>query len=190
VAQARQAGFDRATSLAASDIDRRFAADQSNQGVDLNVAGTNASLAQQAALANAAAVNDASRFKATQEANTSQINAANEIASAGLRANNVQLLAGLSQDQLKDLTDRAGLLSAVGDAQQAQDQAVLNADIENFWRGQDVQVAGQNLRTAALAGVPVPTTTRTTGSSTVTEKDPARGLSNIIKIASMIPYGG
>jgi hypothetical protein len=48
-ANLRSQGFINAQQAAFGDIDRRLSADQGNQGVDYNVAGTNASLAQQVA---------------------------------------------------------------------------------------------------------------------------------------------
>jgi hypothetical protein len=189
-ANLRSQGFLNAQQAAFGDIDRRMTADQGNQGIDYSVAGTNASLAQQAALANAAAANDANRFTAGQTFNADAANAGNAISSAGVRGNAATSLAGLSADQLHDQLTRAGALSAVGDTQGAHDQAGLDAAYQEFVRQQQLQLAAQGMATGALGVVPVGSTTNRTSTDTVT--DPMAGVGSLISLASLAaaPFTG
>lgn len=169
-AQLRLAGHDRATALAAQDIDRRFAADQANQGYDFNVAERNAAMAQQANLANTDAVNQARAFRASQQLAAAQSNQNADLAGAGVRQGAAGLLAGVTKDQIADEIARAQLLNGIGDAQQENAQAQLDADYNEFVRAQEAGIAGQQLVNSAFGLVPVPQTITTTDKSRSVQK--------------------
>lgn len=187
-AQMRLAGYDRATGLAAADLDRRLSADQANQGIDFNVVDRNAAMSQQAGLANADAQTQSSAFAASQRLVADQANQQAELAGAGVRNSAAGLLGGLTQNQIQDQIARAGLLTSVGDAQQANRQAGLDAAYQEFVRQQEASVTGQNLMNASLGLVPIPTTntTSSTMNSVTKTKDPGAMISDAVKFATAV----
>jgi len=165
VSQLRMAGYDKAVSGATGDLNRTFAADQGNQGVDLNVAGQNATLAQQIALANQGATNQAGQFGAANAQEAALANQQAGIAGAGLQKDAAGLLAGISQDQLADQIKRAGLVSSIGDTQQRQQQAVNDADYEEFQRQLAYAIQMQSVKNEALGLLGNPTLTQSQGTN-------------------------
>jgi hypothetical protein len=84
-----------------------------------------------------------------------------------VRGNAATSLADLSQGQLKDQLTRAGVVSAVGDAQQGHDQAALDAAYQEFVRHQQLQLAAAGAWHAGAGRGPVGQTTNTKGTTQV-----------------------
>ncbi len=186
-AQLRQAGFENAQQAAIGDLNRVLAADQSNQGMDFNVGSHNTGLATQVALANAASQNRANEFSADQALNASQYNASNAIAGAGVRSNAAGLLANATQSDLQQQLTLANLVSAVGDSQQAQDQAAIDAALQQAIQQNQNTIAAQQLNLAALQGIPMATTVNSSGSSngSTVNQDHGAALSDALKLAAL-----
>jgi len=89
-AQLRQQGYDTASGLLNTDINRNMQAQGANQAADLSVYGQNAGYNQQANLTNAAAINQGQQFNAglRQDTNLSNQNAANQAGAFGASARN------------------------------------------------------------------------------------------------------
>lgn len=85
------------------------------------------------------------------------------IAGANLGLSAATNLAGQSEQQLNQAGQRAGFLSQVGDAQQAQDQAGLTANYQEFLRQIMGTQQGQQLLNSALGLFPAQGTSTTTG---------------------------
>jgi hypothetical protein len=96
-------GFDTASGLALSDMDRALAAQLANQGVDQNVLGMNVGNEQAMNLANMAAQNEASRFGA---------DAANTMSLANMAALNQASQFGATAQNAASLANQAAAMNA------------------------------------------------------------------------------
>jgi len=76
----------------------------------------------------------ASQFNAGMALDVARTNVANDMAGANFRLNASNVMAGLSNHELEQELRRAGALSAVGDAQQQNQQARDDAAYEEFMR--------------------------------------------------------
>lgn len=81
---------------------------------------------------------------------------------AGLNLQGAGLLGQLSQQQLDQATQRAGLVSGVGDAQLAQKQKELDAGYQEFLRQMQAKTTGQQLNNQSLGLFPALTSTNST----------------------------
>ncbi len=149
------------------------AAKIANQGASFNAANLNqqGEVANQNAGLTAAQLAQAARI-ADQNAgfNAASLNQSGQVANqnAGITAANLGLsaatnLAGYSQDQLNQAGQRAGFMSSVGDAQQAQQQAELTAQYQEFIRQLTGSAQGQQILNQALGTFPNQQTTTQTG---------------------------
>lgn len=91
--------------------------------------------------------------------------ATRSIASAGLRLGGAGQLADLSRQQVTHASDKIGMQGAVGDAQQANMQAQLDAKLEEHRRGQEYPLLMQQLLNQSTGLLPTYGTTNSTGKS-------------------------
>jgi hypothetical protein len=106
-------------------------------------------------------------------------NTANDLAGANFRLNAAGGLAGLSNQELSMALARAGALSAVGDAQQQNQQARDEAAYEEFMRMIGYPAQQQQLRNQTLGMMPQQSTTTTTSSKSA-------GLGDILGAAGSV----
>lgn len=135
--------FNQARAGAQYDIGNKFAADQFNSGQKLT----------------------AGMFNSTGAYNADVANAQNDITGANMRGNSALSLANLSDQQLRSALMRAGVISSVGDQQQAQQQNVDDASYEEFMRMINDPYQKQALRNSSLGAYPVQATTTNTSKS-------------------------
>jgi len=147
----RQAGYDRATTLAGQDINTRMQSDLANQSANLQAGTTSAQLAQQRALQNQAATNQARQFGASaanvagQQA-SQQLQAARQFGAGAMNQSELANQAamnqarqfGASQSMQAQLANQAAQL---GGAQHRMSAAAQLGNLSNlgFGQGQDIQ---------------------------------------------------
>lgn len=109
------------------------------------------------------------------------------LAQAGLTMNAAGQVVSLNNAGLQDATTRAGILGAVGDANQAQTQAQDDSAYQEFLRQQGFGAQQQSILNAALGLLPNQQTVTTNGTgSSSTKSNPGFGgiLSSLGSIAS------
>jgi hypothetical protein len=158
---------------------------QTNQYYDQDkqatIAGLNSSNFSQA---QSAALNDINNKMAADEYNGNQnLTAQQDTFTNALNANNQQLTAAgdlqaANNNALSTATDQAGLLSTVGDTQQAQNQTALTNAYNAYTQGQQLTVEQQNLLNSALGMIPVQQTVtgNSSGNSTTTQSGGLSGM--------------
>lgn len=175
-ANLRNTGYQNAQNAALSDIaaqnnfkqfnaGNQFAANQFNANANNTAGQFNSTGMYNASLNNANAQNAASQFNIGTALDASKTNAANDIASAGVQGNAANNLAGLSDQELSQALRRALGIGAVGDAEQANTQAGLTANYNEFLRQIQDEYQRQALAQSALSGVPMNSTNTQTQSS-------------------------
>ncbi len=124
---------------------------------------------------NQANFNQAQNAAATDAASRNAMGQFN--ANTGLAAANQ--LASLNNNGLGLATQQAGILGAVGDAQQQQQQQDLDRIYQNWLTGKQLTVQEQNLLNSALGLIPNQQTVSSTGSSNSTTQEDG-GLTGIL----------
>lgn len=142
-----------------SDALTNEAYDRNNQSNIANLNAANFTQAQNAATGDIAAQNNMKQFNVG-----TQLTGANE-------------LANLNNNALGVATNQAGVLSAVGDAKQQQQQTELSNTYNAWLQGQQLTLDQQNLLNSALGMIPVQQTTNSNG-TTETKSNP--GLAGIL----------
>lgn len=151
--------------------------DRNSQAAIANLNAQNFTQAQQAALADIAARNQTGQFNASQGLTAQQQSIQNALAAQGLGLSAAQQLAGLGTDQFNLAAQQAGILGAVGDTQQQQQQAELTAAYQNALTNKQLTLEQQNLLNSALGMIPVQQTVTTDGVKT-TRTSP--GLTDVL----------
>lgn len=103
---------------------------------------------------NAGVSNDAARFNLGNDLAAQTANAGNNLSAASLRGQAGINLANLSDQQMRQYITRAGLLAAQGQAEQANDQARLDAQYEEFMRMVNDPLIKQQLAASGVAALP------------------------------------
>lgn len=152
--------------------------------------------AQGAAQSDIAAQNAAKQFNANNDITSQQDSFTNTLNALGLKLNSAGQLVSTANAGLSDAATRAGILSAVGDSQQANNQTADTAAYNEFLRQQGFGATRQGILNSALGLVPVQQTATTSGNSSGTSKssgDLFGGILGLIsggaKLGSAI-YGG
>lgn len=148
-AQLRQGGYDRATGLLTSDLDRGLAAQTQNANLDYTARSGDASLRQQADLAN-------------QQ---------NELNSTSLNLQGAQGLAGVAQQRANQANTSAGLLSSLGGQLQNTQQAGIDAAMNQYQQQQQDPLTKQALLNQSVLGI------GSNAGSTSTSNSKAKGYS-------------
>lgn len=171
--QLRYQGFNSATGNAQQDAGRALQADALNQGQDASVASQNANFQQQSALDRAGREDAAAQFGAGQDYNAQTFNAGmgEQAANRGLAGAGV--LSGLAGQERDFGLGNIGILGAVGDARQTNDQARLDAAADEYRAGEGGRMDWQNMINQYIASIPQ-TGTRTS-SGTEASKSKAKG---------------
>jgi hypothetical protein len=110
---------------------------------------------------NAAAANAASQFNINTDLGVQQNNIANALAALNLNMGAGDRLSNLSNQQLQQELTRIGALGAVGDQQQQNTQANLDAGFDEYLRELQDQLTKQQLLSGALGQIPVQQTQTT-----------------------------
>jgi len=120
-------------------------------------------------------------YDRNNQTNIANLNAANytQAQNASLAAKNLGLnaattTANLNNNALGVASTQGGILGAVGDAQQAQNQAELSAAYQNWLTGKQLTLQQQNILNSALGMIPVQQTVNTNG-TTETKSNPGLG---------------
>ena len=143
-----------------------------NQGAQFNAANANqtdqfnAGLLAQNSQFNAANANQAGQFNAGQEQAAALANQQAGLQGAGLNLQGGAALSGLSNQELSQAIQRAGLVGGVGDAQQANAQQMLDALYAQYGAAQNWPIQMQQLlnQSLGLLGNPTLTNQQSTGS--------------------------
>lgn len=116
----------------------------------------------------------------------STTNASNDLSGAGLRLSAAQQLSGMSDTELQQALQRAGVVQAVGEQQTDLQQQRDNAAYEEFLRKIGYPQQQQDIKNKALGIIPVQ---QTTTSRTDTSKDQTgnimQGIGTAASIAAM-----
>lgn len=161
--------------------------DQDTASTDAGLNQANYSQAQTAAEGDVSAQNAAKAYNATNTQNTGQFNSSqnltaqqqsitNALAAQGITLNAAGQAVSTNNNGLALAQQQGGVLSAVGDAQQQQQQAQLTAAYNAYTQGQQLTVEQQQLLNSALGLVPVQQTTNSTGSGSTTTNPGAAGI--------------
>lgn len=161
-------GYDNALGLAGQDLARDLQAQTSNQGVDLNVANTNAGFIQQANLSNQDATNAAARYGADSNMLAQTTNATNAYNAANLGLSAGQQLASMSDQERQQAFGDAALMEQIGNTQQAQTQREYDDALLRWQDQQGESLRDLGLQASVLGGMPILSQT-TTGSATGTQ---------------------
>lgn len=153
-----------------------------NEGYDRNTGDLIANL-------NAANFNQAQGAAATDAATKNQVgefNATNANTAAGLRLNAAGQLVSDNTAALGTAATQGGILGAVGDAQQAQNQSELDRAYQAYTQGQQLTLQQQQLLNSALGLIPNQQTVSSNGTNT-TKENP--GLGGILSSLGSIAQG-
>lgn len=153
-ASLRYQGFNTAISAAQADAARKASADGANQGADYNVASTNAGFSQQDKLAGNAAKDAASQFGLNQDMQAQLANQDAAQGKAGLDLQSANILGGLSDQERSNALSDIGLQAGVGDAQQGNRQAQLDALLNQYQLGESGKTDMAQLINQALGLIP------------------------------------
>ncbi len=157
----RQAGYDRATTLAGQDINTRMQADLANQSANLQAGTTSAQLAQQRALQNQAATNQARQFGSSQSMQAQLANQAAQLGGAQHRMSAAAQLGNLSNLGFGQGQDIQKNMQQQGAQQQAIQQAVIDAAKGQFGNYTDSPAQSLQYLLQAVGGSPQPSTINT-----------------------------
>lgn len=150
--------------------------DRNNQQ---NIAGLNSAnflQAQNAAGVDVGARNASSQFNSGQNLNAQQLSISNALAQAGYKLNAAGQLVALNQADLQRGTQQAGILSAVGDAQQQQQQTELGNAFNLYQSNNQLTLAQQQLLNQALGIIPLEQTNTSDGTTTTKSNPGAMGI--------------
>jgi hypothetical protein len=164
-ASLRSQGFNTALSAAQADAARQLSADQGNQQAGNEMAMFNASKTQEAGLFNAGQANTLAQFNAGQALEAQRSNQAAGLSGAQLNLDAARALAGMSDQERAHALEDVGLVSQVGDAQQAQAQRELDGALAAWRDGQELTLKQQEVLNAAIALLPNYGTTRSSGTA-------------------------
>jgi hypothetical protein len=137
--------------------------DRNNQANIANLNAQNFSQAQQAALADIAARNQIGQFNSSQNLTAQQQSIQNALAAQGLGLNAAGQMAQLSNNAFNLAAQQGGILGAVGDTQQQQQQAEMDANYQNWQYQKQLIMNQQNLLNASLGLIPVQQTSTSPG---------------------------
>lgn len=122
-------------------------------------------------------------YDRNNQSNIANLNAANysQAQNASLGAKNLTLnaansVANLNNNALGVATNQGGILSAIGDTQQAQTQREFTDALNAYTQGQNLTLMQQQLLNQALGIIPVQQTTTSDGTSKTTSNPGAAGI--------------
>jgi hypothetical protein len=171
----RSQGFNTALSAAQADAARRLSADQGNQQAGNEISMFNAGKTQDASLFNAGQADTLAQFNAAQALEAQRSNQSAGLSGAQLNLDAARALAGMSDQERAHALEDVGLVSQVGDAQQAQAQRELDAALAAWRDGQELTLKQQEVLNAAISLLPNYGTTRSSG--TASSKGTQAGIS-------------
>lgn len=147
--------------------------------------------AQNAAGVDVGARNAASQFNSGQAFNAQQLSIQNALAQAGYKLNAAGQLVVLNQADLQRGVQQAGILSAVGDTQQQQQQKEFGDAFNLYAANNQLTLQQQQLLNQALGIIPLEQTNTTDGTTT-TKSNPGIGgvLGGIASLGGAIATGG
>lgn len=158
LAALNSANFGQAQNAAGNDINARNTASQFNAGAGNSANQFNSSQGLNAGI-----------FNATQNQNAQQQSFGNNMASQqGLLAA-AAALQGANNNALNTATQQAGLLGAVGDVQQQQQQTEYGNEYQNWLTGQNMTAQEQSILNSALGLMPNQQTVTTNGTANATK---------------------
>jgi hypothetical protein len=160
----------------------KLSTDQFNLSNLYDLLKTRAGYEFDASKTNAATGNAADEFNLNSLLDINKSNAANDITGAGVRLNAGSQLASLSNAELAQALQKAGVLDAVGAEQTQQSQAQLDFNYQEFLRQLAYPLQQQDIRNSAL-GI-IPKDSSTTQSYTPGLLDYINASANVAKAAS------
>lgn len=202
VAGLNQANFGQAQGAALSDIGARNAASQFNSNMAYNTGAFNAGAQNTAGQFNAGARNTGGMFNAGQDLAAQQFNSGqnfnaqqssiqNALAQAGFKLNAAGQLEALNQADLQRAAQQGGILSAVGDAQQQQEQRGYGDAFNLYQSNNNLEMLKQQILSQALGIIPLEQTNTTDGTTTTKQNPGAMGiLSGIAGLGLAAATGG
>jgi hypothetical protein len=161
----RSQGFNTALAAAQADAARRLQADQGNQQAGNDIAMFNAGKAQDASVFNAGQADALAQFNAGQALEAQRANQTAGLSGAQINLDAARALAGLSDQERAHALEDVGLVSQVGDAQQAQVQRELDAALAAWRDGQELTLKQQEVLNAAIGLLPNYGTTKSSGTA-------------------------
>lgn len=152
IAGLNQANFGQAQSAIQADQNRALQAAGMNQGMDWNTAAANLANRQAANTANMAARNAAGQFNSDLGLRSQLANQAAGQNAANSRLSAANALNGMGLDQQRQLLTAADAQMRYGTARQAQDQARLNQQQQNWQAQQDYPLTQLRILQGGLNG--------------------------------------
>lgn len=131
-------------------------------------------------------------YDRNNQTNIANLNSANftQAQQASLAAKNLGLtaandVANLNNNALGVATQQGGILGAVGDAQQAQEQGGLDRAYNNWLQGKQLTLQEQNLLNSALGMIPVQQTVQSDGTSKTSTNPGLAGILSAVGQGAM-----
>jgi hypothetical protein len=115
-------------------------------------------------------------FNSGQNVNAQQDSISNALAQAGFKVNAAGQLVADNNAALGTAATQGGILGAVGDAQQQQQQGELDRAYQNYMNGIQLTLAQQQLLNSALGLVPAQQTISSNGTNTTKESGGLGGI--------------
>jgi hypothetical protein len=150
--------------------------DRNNQQNIAALNSANFGQAQNAALSDISGRNAASQFNSSQNMTAQQQSVANSLAAQGLKLNAAGQLVSINNNGLSLAAQQGGILSAVGDAQQQQQQTELSNAYNAYLQGQQLTLTQQQMLNQALGIIPVQTNSVSDGTTTTKSNPGAMGI--------------
>lgn len=175
-ANLRSGAYTNAQQAALADITNRLGAGEFNANQSLSAQTSNAANRLNADVYSANSGTNADLTNINNALDVSKTNAANDLTGAGFRLTAGNQLASLSDQELRQALQKAGIIEGVGQEQTAQAQQQADAAYQEFLRQIGYPLQQQNIRNAALGMMPVQQTT--TGTTTSSQNPGMTGVLN------------
>jgi len=177
----RASGYENAQRSALQDIANKFGADQFNSSQKFAADSANAQGQFNADAFNAGMLGDFNKFNAANQMDAAKTNATNELNAMQTQLQASQQMMQLSDQELAQAIQKAGLSISVGEARQQLEQDMYIAQYQEFLRQQGFGEREQQMLNAALGLVPAQQTITSSGSGTGTQTEKSSvGLGQIL----------
>lgn len=185
-ANLRSGAYTNAQQAALADITNRLNAGEFSANQKLSADTTNAGNRLNADIYSANSGTNADTFNLNNLLDISKTNAGNDLSGAGLRLSAGSQFASLSDQEIQQALQKAGIIEGVGAQQTAMDQANKDSAYQEFLRQIGYPAQQQQQRNQALGMIPMQqTTTGTTGTSQDPTGNIIQGVGTAASVAAM-----
>ncbi|MGA7712489.1 MAG: hypothetical protein WCA81_11350 [Rhizomicrobium sp.] len=188
-----QANYSNAQQAALQDIQNKMGVGEFNANAGLNAGEFNANAGLNAGEYNTSAGQAAQQYNANANLTAQQQNAANALQGQNLQLNTGASLANMSNEQLTQALQNAGIIEGVGQEQTAQQQAQDSAAYNEFLRQLQYPQVQAQLRAQAQGLIPLQQTITSTGNNSIsggTAGNVLQGLGILAQSYGSLSNGG